>query len=119
MSELWTKQSVHACEDRFAARLGEIAETIGKQPSLRLCTLTGPTCSGKTTAADMLVSRLADFGKRVHVVSIDDFYYPTDYLRRRSKEKGLAGIDYDSVDTIDLAALRDFTEEIFREMLLR
>ena len=61
----------------------------------------------------MLVSRLLDYGKRVHVISIDDFYYPTKYLRRRSKEKGLSSIDYDSVETIDLDALRNFTEEIF------
>ena len=110
---LWTKETVHTCEANFAKRLGEIAKTIGTQSSLRVCTLTGPTCSGKTTAADMLVSRLSKYGKRVHVVSIDDFYYPTEYLRRLSREKGLNGIDYDSVDTIDLEALRDFAEEIF------
>jgi len=111
--ELWTKEKVAECEAKFAARLWEIAETVGTQPSLRVCTLTGPTCSGKTTAAEMLVSRLSEYGKRVHVVSIDDFYYPTDYLRRLSREKGLTGIDYDSVDTIDLETLRDFAEEIF------
>lgn len=110
---IWTKEAVHACEARFVARLNEIAEQIGKDSTLHLCTLTGPTCSGKTTAAEMLVTRLADFGKRVHVISIDDFYYPTDYLKRLSAEKGLSSIDYDSVDTIDLEALRDFTEEIF------
>ena len=112
-SSAWTKEQVHACEARFVARLEEVAAEIGRDPTLRLCTLTGPTCSGKTTAAEMLVSRLATFGKRVHVISIDDFYYPTDYLKRLSAEKGLDSIDYDSVDTIDLEALRDFTEEIF------
>ena len=110
---LWTKEAVHACEADFASRLGAIADTLGTNPSLRVCTLTGPTCSGKTTAAEMLVLRLLDYGKRVHVVSIDDFYYPTAYLRRLSREKGLTGIDYDSVDTIDLETLRAFAEEIF------
>ena len=114
MSEYnWTREAVHACEARFATRLSEIAEALGGRETLRVCTLTGPTCSGKTTAARMLVSRLAEYGKRMHVVSIDDFYYPTEYLRRISKEKGLDGIDYDSADTIDLVALEDFTEEIF------
>lgn len=110
---IWTRDGVHRCEARFASRLSEIAAEIGGKSTLRVCTLTGPTCSGKTTAAEMLVSRLLSYGKRVHVISIDDFYYPTEYLRRLSAEKGLDGIDYDSVDTIDLAALREFTEEIF------
>ncbi len=111
--KLWTRESVHDCEARFAAALGAIADELGRKESLRVCTLTGPTCSGKTTAAQMLVSKLSRYGKRMHVISIDDFYYPTDYLRRLSKEKGLDSIDYDSVDTIDLTALGDFAEEIF------
>lgn len=110
---LWTKERVHACEAAFVMQLEQAAAMIGGDPTLRVCTLTGPTCSGKTTAAEMLVSRLSAYGKRVHVISIDDFYYPTAYLRSLSEQKGLSSIDYDSVDTIDLAALRDVTEEIF------
>ena len=115
---VWTKEGVHQCEARFAERLAEIAAEIGGREHLRLCTLTGPTCSGKTTAAEMLVARLAAYGKRVHVISIDDFYYPTEYLKRLSRKKGLSSIDYDSVDTIDLVALRDFTEEIFESPIV-
>ncbi len=111
--KLWTRDMVRDCEARFAQRLREIADMLGEKPSLRVCTLTGPTCSRKTTAAKMLVSELARYGKRMHVISIDDFYYPTDYLRKMSKEKGLDGIDYDSVDTIDLCTLSVFCEEIF------
>ncbi len=112
-TNVWDREAVARAEAAFAARLFEIAKEIVERGSVHVCTLTGPTCSGKTTAAKMLVSRLGAYGKRVHVISIDDFYYPTAYLRQLSKEKGLSGIDYDSVDTIDLAALRDFTEEIF------
>lgn len=103
---------VAQCEADFARRLYDIAESVGHTEGLRICTLTGPTCSGKTTAAAMLVSRLAGLGKRAHVVSVDDFYHDTDYLHRLSAQKGLSHIDYDSVDTIDLATLRHFTEEI-------
>lgn len=111
--KLWTKEMVCACEARFAERLREIADMLAERKSLRVYTLTGPTCSGKTTAAKMLVSQFDRYGKRMHVISLDDFYYPTDYLQQISREKGLDGIDYDSVDTIDLCTLRVFCEEIF------
>lgn len=104
---------VQECEARFTDALVRLSDTICQKEGLRLCTLTGPTCSGKTTAASMLVKRMAAYGKLVHVVSIDDFYYNTEYLRQKSEEKGLLHIDYDSVETIDLDALRVFTEEIF------
>lgn len=106
------RELVRRCEEDFSHRLTALADAIGQTEGLRLCTLTGPTCSGKTTAAAMLVRRLASLGKQAHIVSVDDFYYDTDYLHRRSREKGLSHIDYDSADTIDLAALRHFTEEI-------
>ena len=51
---VWTKEGVHQCEARFAERLAEIAAEIGGREHLRLCTLTGPTCSGKTTAAEII-----------------------------------------------------------------
>lgn len=107
------RRFVEACEERFFDALACLADNICQKEGVRLCTLTGPTCSGKTTAAAMLVKRMAAYGKIVHVVSIDDFYYNTEYLKKKSQEKGLLHIDYDSVETIDLEALRDFTEEIF------
>lgn len=105
----WIKK----CEDSFSDRIYSIAEDICKRRALRIVRLFGPTCSGKTTAAQILIDLFEGFGKRAHVVSIDDFFYSREELLERSREKGIEGIDYDSPETINLEMLREFTEEIF------
>ena len=97
----------------FDKRLETVAKDILAKKDIRLVRLSGPTCSGKTTAATMLVKTLEKGGKRAITVSIDDFYFDTHILKTNSKKKGVDGIDYDSVDTIDLDDLSRFVEEIF------
>lgn len=113
VSEKEAEAAVRACENGFGERLGEIADDICGVRDLRLITLTGPTCSGKTTAAKKLVSCFADHGKRVNIISIDDFYRNKDELRKISEMKGMRSIDYESADTIDLPALHQFVDGIF------
>lgn len=107
-----SRSFVQQCEEIFFSELTRTADTLAEQKELRIVTLTGPTCSGKTTAASLLVRRLFELGRRAHIVSVDDFYYDTAYLNRLSVDKGLSHIDYDSVDTIDLDALSAFVSEI-------
>ena len=104
---------IEECEGNFAENFFDIAEDICKNKHLRIVRLFGPTCSGKTTAAQNLIALFSKLGKRAHVISIDDFFYEKDILHKMSKEKGLDGVDYDSPDTIDCVALEDFVEEIF------
>ena len=101
------------CETRFSTALDRIAEEIAAKSDVRLIRLSGPTCSGKTTAANLLRARFEAWGKRLHLVSIDDFYFDKDVLHARALDYETGKVDYDSVKTIDLEALRVFTEEIF------
>ena len=110
----WIKR----CEDSFSDRFYSIAEDICQRRALRIVRLFGPTCSGKTTAAEILIDLFERFGKKAHVISIDDFFYPREELLARSRKKGIDGIDYDSPDTIDLEMLREFTEEIFESSVV-
>ena len=105
----WIKK----CERSFSERFNDIAEDICKNRHLRIIRLFGPTCSGKTTSAEILISLFESLGKRAHVISIDDFFYDKEILLRKTREKGLEGLDYDSPDTIDCEALKDFAREIF------
>ncbi len=101
------------CEKRFSEQFFGIAEDICKNRGLRIVRLYGPSCSGKTTAARLLIDMFKSLGKKAHLVSIDDFFYNRDVLERKSREKGLKRLDYDSPDTIDSEELRRFADELF------
>jgi uridine kinase len=104
----WIKE----CEARFADKFFNIAEEISAR-GIRVIRLFGPTCSGKTTSASILISLFSRLGKRAHVISIDDFFFDRETLERIAREKGIEGLDYDSPDTIDCEALHRFEDEIF------
>lgn len=106
---------VSECEDRFEQSLSRVAETICADRSVRLIALSGPSCSGKTTTANKLISELTARGRAVRVVSIDDFYYDKEILNQMTPKNSKVEIDYDSVSTIDLPALAECIREIFSD----
>ncbi len=101
-----------ACEGDFEKRLKGTINKIESLKNLKFITLSGPTCSGKTTAAKKIISEFASLGRTVNVISIDDFYYDKDILHQKAALKPDVEIDYDSADTIDLEALESFIEQI-------
>lgn len=103
---------VAECESEFEAVLGEkVAELCHKKES-RIIGLTGPTCSGKTTAAKKLISYLGDEQKRVVTVSLDDFF-KDNYTREMLKDKDVSKLDFDSPDTFDKELFEGFIDELF------
>lgn len=97
-------------EEDFEKRLDDIADRVASDYNIRLIALSGPSCSGKTTTANKLISELESRGRRVHVVSIDDFFYDKERL---AEIAGDGKIDYDSIKTIDFDALVECVENIF------
>ena len=60
-----------------AKRIGRIADNIVSHPlKPRLIFLAGPTSSGKTTSANRLAIELKVLGKKVLIMSLDNFYLP-------------------------------------------
>ena len=78
--------------------------------SVKAIALCGPTCAGKTTTAKKLTQIIEEKGKRVHTISIDDFYYDRAVLKKRSDG---GEIDFDSPDTIDIKELSLTLQDIF------
>ena len=115
MRDYKNSQWIKNCEESFAKQIYDITADIAKKEGVRVIRLFGPSCSGKTTTARHLISFFRKFGKRAHVISIDDFFYDRDYLKELSRKKGLIDIDYDSPDTIDCEGLGRFVEEIFTD----
>lgn len=106
---------VESHESDFEKKLDEISERVASDHSVRLIALSGPSCSGKTTTANKLISELEARGRKVHVVSIDDFFYDKDKLAELSKTNGNGKIDYDSIKTIDFEALIECVREVFSD----
>ncbi len=103
---------VAECERNFAEGLDRAIDEVFSDENLRIITLSGPTCSGKTTTANRLVERINESGHKAVVLSIDDFYSNRDRSERNNTEDEAP--DYDSVKTIDLDYLCEFTEKLLR-----
>lgn len=110
-SENEKKEYVKLGEDGFEEQLDKAAERVRSDTGINLITLAGPSCSGKTTTANKLIHELTRDGRRVHAVSIDDFYLDRDVLNARAEKNG-GKIDYDSPSTLDFDTLADCMGEI-------
>ena len=99
-----------SCEDAFFAQVDEIADQILKSGK-KFIALSGPTCSGKTTASERLCHAFLARGIRVKTISIDDFYIDREILLARAEAAGKP-IDFDSPSTINLALLSDCVNKL-------
>lgn len=104
---------VSVCDREFDEKLDAVAKSIAATEGLKALTLSGPTCSGKTTTAKKLIECFEELNKDVHIISIDDFYLDREVLNARAEADPDIEIDYDSFDTIDFDAFCECVEEIF------
>lgn len=102
------------CESDFEKRLNEVAEEILKiSRTNKIFTLSGPTCSGKTTAAKKIISTLSMDGKKVKIISIDDFFKKRTVSHDDAIKYGV-DIDYDSIESLDVELLSDRLHKVCR-----
>lgn len=99
---------VNECDRDFEARLDNVMQDVCSRNGLRCLTLSGPTCSGKTTASKKLISEFEERGKKVKIVSLDDFFRNRADLEAEAAKEGRQ-IDFDSERALDLDALERFT----------
>ena len=105
-SERSKRTAVCHAEGSFRSALNHTARRVEAYHP-RVITLSGPSCSGKTTTADTVITRLTDGGMRVRQISIDDFYRENtlgrDYTDEEKKEQ-----DWETFASIDGDYLRSF-----------
>lgn len=101
------KAFILKCEAEFDKKLRDAASLLIERRS-KVITLSGPTCSGKTTTATLLVEELEREGYNAVVMSIDDFYL--DNLRHGTAEGEMP--DFDTVKSIDLEYLGHYVENL-------
>lgn len=99
---------VNDCERDFESRLDEVSKKAIKSDA-KILLLSGPTCAGKTTTANKIIHDFYEAGKKVTIISIDDFF------KERQDDRIIKDgekIDYDSVDALDLPLLSECISQI-------
>lgn len=102
---------VNECEAKFENQLISACEKLAKEKEIKIITLSGPTCSGKTTTAAKIIADFGQLGKKVKVISIDDFYKERSGTRHTAPTDEV--LDFESVDAIDLNYLSECVDNIF------
>ena len=85
------RRTVETAEADFEARLVALSAAVSREcaeDGIRILRLTGPTCSGKTTAAGKLTEALEAAGLSVYPISLDDFYLDRQELEERARARG-------------------------------
>ncbi len=108
-SEAQKEKYVHVCDDRFEADVDAVMKELCARKELKYLTLSGPSCSGKTTASRKLISEFAERGRKVKIISLDDFFRDRDEL---VKEANGGKLDFDSEKALDIEALSEFMENL-------
>ncbi len=111
-AERYVKERDHVFDLQLRVLADKLLEPADRfsRGEIRAIALSGPSCSGKTTTANKLTQIFAEKGRKVHTISIDDYYLNREYLLSRSKD---GEIDFDSPDTIDIDCLRKTISDIF------
>lgn len=97
---------INKCELEFEERLCRVSAKVVASGAESLL-LSGPTCAGKTTTANKIIHDLEAVGRRVTVISLDNFF------KSRTEQRSVIGnddLDYDSVNALDLDMLTECVE---------
>ncbi len=97
---------VDAAEKNYKDQVLEIATKVARMDNVKFLTLSGPTCSGKTTTSYILENEFEKRGLTVKIISIDDFY------RNRSSISGDEKPDYESISAIDFPVFKSCVNKI-------
>lgn len=96
-------------EESYHDHLRNIARSIiSYKNNVKLCMLSGPSSSGKTTTAHLLQEYLREMGKVSYIVSMDNYYLSNDsipVLFDGSK-------DFETVNALDIGKIQDCIKNI-------
>lgn len=85
---------VNEYEKRFVESIKNVVKDICMHSLVKFVTLTGPTCSGKTTTASLLAKFFIEVGKDAIVISVDDFY--------GENANDSANVNFETLEAVDM-----------------
>ncbi len=99
---------VQESEQRYKNQVLKIAGEISSIDHIKILTLAGPTCSGKTTTSYILEHEIEKRGMTVKIISIDDFY------RNRATISDSEKPDFESISAIDFPVFQACVDKILK-----
>ena len=73
-NEMQKREFITECENDFLRMMESLTSSILENGDMRVVTLSGPTCSGKTVTAERISRAVEKAGRRMIRISIDDYY---------------------------------------------
>lgn len=98
------------CTAEYLNRIKLVAKNIADNDSIKIVAIAGPSASGKTTTAHILMNELEALGEKTAVLSLDDFYKEAGSLPRLSD----GSRDLESVNSLDTVLLKKHFGEIIK-----
>ena len=68
---------IRSCEKEYGDQIVSLAKKISDNDDIKIVAIAGPSASGKTTTAHILMRELERLGETTAVISLDDFSPPT------------------------------------------
>lgn len=104
------KMLIEVSEKRYDSELNELVDGIIKNNNYKIILLAGPSGSGKTTTAHIIKDKLIGVGKKVQVVSLDNFFLSIDKMPlQENGEK-----DFESVYSLDIPEIHRCFNELIK-----
>ncbi len=103
------EEFVKECEKTYLKQIFDVAKHISDDDDIKIVAIAGPSASGKTTTAHILMRELEKLDEKTAVVSLDDFYKELNDLPFLSD----GSRDYESINSLDL----NLIEEKFKEII--
>lgn len=101
---------IRECTEEYHKEIRSVAERIAGDDDIKIVALAGPSASGKTTSAHILMNELESLGESIEVVSLDDFY------KQREDLPVLPDGSYDieSVNSLDTKLIKKVFDDILK-----
>jgi len=110
LASLNPSEFIKNAEKGYLKEVYSTAKRIADNDNIKICSLAGPSASGKTTTAHILCERLSVIGEKPIVVSLDDFYLTPDELPLLPDGRK----DYESVNSLNITLLNKCFSEIVK-----
>ena len=99
---------IRASEYEYKEQISAIANRISLNPDIKIIAIAGPSASGKTTTAHLVMDEIEKSGENTAVISLDDFYLPLNKLPRLPD----GNRDIESVSAMDIPRIERAFKDI-------